>query len=47
MDNITEQLKIWWKQPFKSDGSVLNWFLFLGLIIIVLFFWNRVLARIV
>jgi len=33
----------WWKHPFNSQGSALNWVLFVGLIIIAAFLWQTVL----
>lgn len=37
----------WLKQPFKEDGSVINWFLFLGLVLVIIFMWQRILIRII
>jgi hypothetical protein len=36
----------WLKQPFREDGSALNWFLFMGLVFITAFFWSRILVRV-
>lgn len=36
----------WLKQPFREDGSALNWFLFLGLALVAVFFWTRILKRV-
>lgn len=36
-------LSDFWKQPFKSDGSATNWFLFTGLILVIIFLWSRIL----
>lgn len=35
----------WAKQPFNSKGSVLNWILFVGLLIIAAWMWNVVLLQ--
>lgn len=35
----------WFKHPFNAQGSVLNWALFLGMIIIVSFLWNVILIK--
>lgn len=32
-----------WKRPFNSQGSAVNWFLAIGLIIVAIFAWTRVL----
>lgn len=36
----------WLKHPFNSQGSALNWILFVGLLIIAAFMWNTVLLSI-
>jgi len=36
----------WIQQPFKSQGSALNWVLFVGLLIIAAWFWNHILLQI-
>lgn len=37
--------KDWWKQPFKNDGTVTQWFLFTGLILVIIFLWTRILRE--
>lgn len=36
----------WVKQPFSSQGSALNWVLFVGLLIIAAWMWNHILLTI-
>ena len=36
----------WAKAPFQSNGSALNWILFVGLLVIAAWFWNHVLLQI-
>jgi|HubBroStandDraft_5_1064220.scaffolds.fasta_scaffold10230_8 hypothetical protein len=36
----------WVKQPFTSQGSALNWVLFVGLLIIAAWMWNHILMTI-
>lgn len=36
----------WVKQPFSVQMDAINWVLFLGFVIIVSFFWTRVLKHI-
>jgi hypothetical protein len=43
---IWEKFKRWFDRPFEADGSAINWLLFIGLLVIALFFWSRVVARI-
>jgi len=35
--------KEWWSQPFDSTGSVWNWALFIGLILVLIILWSRVI----
>lgn len=34
----------WWTQPFDSQGSVWNWALFIGLILVLIIMWGRVIG---
>jgi len=43
---LCSAVKKWMGQPFKENGSALDWFLFMGLIFIAAFFWSRILARV-
>lgn len=36
----------WVQQPFTSQGSALNWILFVGLLVIAAWFWHVVLLQI-
>lgn len=33
----------WLKTPFKTSGSALNWVLFVGLLIVAVWFWQVIL----
>jgi len=33
------------KHPFDSRGSALNWFLFIGLLLAIIWGWNWILIR--
>ena len=33
----------WLAHPFQSNGSALNWVLFVGLLIVIIWFWQHVL----
>ena len=35
----------WWKAPFNTNGSVADWFLFTGLILVIIFLWTRILRE--
>lgn len=36
----------WFTHPFQSQGSAVNWVLFVGLLVIAAWFWNHVLLTI-
>lgn len=36
----------WFTHPFREEGSALNWILFVGLLIVAMWFWQTVLAQI-
>ena len=37
----------WLAHPFRTDGSALNWVLFLGLLVVAAWFWQHILLSIV
>lgn len=39
-------LLAWFQHPFQSQGSALNWVLFVGLLIVAVWFWQVVLLDI-
>lgn len=42
-DQFSAMIQKWWAQPFNAQGSVTNWFLFLGLVIVILIAWRSIL----
>jgi len=36
----------WFARPFNSSGDVVSWFLWVGVLIIAVFFWQLVLLEI-
>jgi hypothetical protein len=38
-------VKEWLNEPFKSQMDTLHWFMFLGLLLILLGLWHRVLQH--
>lgn len=36
----------WFQHPFTTQGSALNWVLFVGLLIVAVWFWNHILLSI-
>lgn len=37
----------WWKQPFSADMSVVHWFLFVGLVLVIMATWQLILSHLV
>jgi len=46
VDKILNGTKDWLKRPFREDGSAINWFLFVGLMLAISWLWSRILQRI-
>lgn len=44
---MVTSFKQWWSQPFHTEGSVWNWALFIGLILVLMIIWSRVIAMFV
>lgn len=47
MGGIKNLFESFWSKPFNTDGDVLNWILFLGLVVVALAMWKRVVDKIV
>jgi hypothetical protein len=45
-DGLLGSVVNWFAHPFQTSGSALNWVLFVGLLIIAVWFWNHVLLQI-
>jgi hypothetical protein len=45
-DGLVGSINNWFTHPFNSQGSALNWILFIGLLAIAAWFWNHVLLQI-
>ena len=43
---MLESIRAWWDEPFDSEGDVWTWFLFIGMLIVIIFAWSRVLRLI-
>lgn len=35
----------WWSQPFKANASVSSWFIFTGLVLVMIWLWTRILRE--
>jgi hypothetical protein len=36
---------VWWKKPFAMEGDAVSWFLFIGLVLVIIFLWTRILKE--
>ena len=41
-----ENFKEFWAEPFQQDMDAVRWFMFLGLIIVILVLWNIIFYHI-
>jgi hypothetical protein len=47
LDSFLSDLKRWAALPYKEDGNIGDWILFLGFMVAVTFIWTRIIARII
>lgn len=47
MNSVVNSTKAWLAKPFDEDGSAVNWFLFIGLLLAICWLWSRIIVRIV
>lgn len=40
---MIKEFKAWAKEPFSADMTAAEWFLFIGLLVIILGAWNLIL----
>lgn len=45
-NGLIHNVLAWFVHPFQTGGSALNWILFVGLLVIAVYFWNTVLIAI-
>jgi hypothetical protein len=41
---LSDQFKAWFARPFDPDGSVINWALFVLLILVLFGIWTKMLG---
>lgn len=46
MGNVIANFKNWYQRPFSSDMDVMHWFLFLGLLIVLMAGWRIILVHV-
>lgn len=47
LQSILDDLKKSWQQPFAADMDAAHWFLFVGLLLIIMILWRIILRHIV
>ena len=45
-DGLLPSIFSWFAHPFSTQGSALNWILFVGLLIVAAWFWQHTLLKI-
>jgi hypothetical protein len=45
-DGVWSKFKVWAGRPFSVDMTAGEWFLFIGLLIVIIGLWNIILFRI-
>jgi hypothetical protein len=45
--NVVDDLKETWRHPFRADMSAVDWFLFVGLLLVIMVLWRIILRHIV
>lgn len=46
LQSIMDDLKQTWQQPFRADMSSTDWFLFVGVLLIIMILWRIILRHI-
>lgn len=47
MNEALKRFQDWFARPFREDMNVLDWALFVGLLLVLLVLWRNVLQRII
>jgi len=47
MGDVKTSFAEFWKQPFSGQNSAVQWFFAIGLLLVIIFAWNRILRFIV
>lgn len=46
MSGVWDKFKTWAQRPFSVDMTAGEWFLFIGLLVVIVVLWNIILFRI-
>jgi hypothetical protein len=47
LEAYLNDVKAWAAHPYREEGNVIDWFLFVGLWIVATYLWIRVIHRLV
>jgi hypothetical protein len=47
MQQLVQDLKDWARKPYNENGSLIDWFLFIGVLTACTILWTRVIRRLV
>jgi hypothetical protein len=47
MDAVLGRFSDWLKKPYDDDMSVVGWFLFFGMLVVIMTAWSGVIRRMV
>ncbi len=45
LNNWLNDVKGWAKQPYREEGDLIDWFLFVGIWVVASILWVRVIRR--
>jgi len=45
LDTFISDVKNWAMRPYREEGSIFDWFLFVGLWVVLTILWMRVIRR--
>ena len=43
---MIENIQTWFSKPFNSQGDALNWFMFIGFILLAIYAWSTILQKV-
>lgn len=46
MGDVTSRFMSWIKKPYDDDMTAIDWFLFIGLIIVIIVAWSSILRKV-
>ena len=47
IDNYIADVKGWLLKPYREEGTIVDWLLFIGLLTVATILWTRVIKRLI